>query len=86
MAEDLNLNELQMIFDAAEAKRKDIDAKAWQYLDRVSRLPELVDKYDAEFERLTGIQRKDWSFLVFASALHCVRVILSDMIKDQRQL
>ena len=83
MAEDLNLNELQMIFDAAEAKRKDIDAKAWQYLDRVSRLPELVDKYDAEFERLTGIQRKDWSFLVFASALHCVRVILSDMIKKR---
>ena len=83
MADELDMNELQAIFDAAKARREEIDAEGWRYLDRVSRLPEMVDVYDAEFERLTGIQRKDWGFLVFASVLQCVRVILSDLMKNR---
>ena len=83
MAEDNNLTELQEIFDSAKASRERIDADGWAYLQRVSLLPEKVEEYDAEFERLTGINHKDWGFVVFASVLQCVRVILSDLFKTR---
>lgn len=80
---DLDISELQSIFDESKANRERVDAEAWAYLEKVSNLPDKVDEYDAEFERVTGIQRKDWGFLVFASVLQCVRVILSDLFKKR---
>lgn len=74
---------LQSIFDEAAKRRHDIDKEVEQYEAKLDVLPEKVDEFDAEFERRTGIQKKDWSFLVFASILQAVRLLLTDMLKTR---
>ncbi len=80
---DAMISGLQSIFDEAKSKRESIDAQGWEYLDKLSMLPDKVDEYDSEFERITRIQRKDWGFLVFASVLQGVRLLLSDHFKNR---
>ena len=80
---NIDITILQRFFDESRKKREDIDQDAWRYLDKLSNLPDKVDEYDAEFERLTGIQKKDWNFLIFASILQGIRLVISDLLKNR---
>lgn len=80
----IDVNSLSGFFDKAKKNRESIDLQTWQYLEKLSTLPDKIDEYDAEFEKITGIQSKDWGFVVFASVLQAVRLLISDMLKRRQ--
>ena len=46
-AEGTVTDELRQIFEEAKVGRERIDAEGWTYLERLSRLPDMVEEYDA---------------------------------------
>ena len=47
--------------------------------------PETIEKLDQEFSRLTGLNKVDYAFLFFATALQVVRWVLQEKIATQEQ-
>ena len=57
---------LQNIVGEFDSEKKEIDQDLYEYADKVDNLPNFIESVDDEFEKLTGITKKDISFLVFA--------------------
>lgn len=65
----------------------DIEAKRTTEFCEIQRtideLPLVIAEFDAEFEELTSITKKDYAFLVFASTLQISRQLLTSILKNR---
>ena len=59
------------------------DAELEKTRQKVNELPKIVSDLDEEFEKLTSITKKDWTFLVFASTLQVSRQLITSKIKTR---
>lgn len=63
----------------ALTRRNQVNVDIHHLTDVTSRIDELVDHYDNEFKKATGLKRTDFVFLFTAIALQCVRqYVLTD--------
>ena len=74
---------LQNIVGEFDSEKKEIDQDLYEYADKVDNLPNFIESVDDEFEKLTGITKKDISFLVFASILQVSRQLITAHLKTR---
>lgn len=72
----------QMV-DEYDSQKAEIDQELNDYGEKVKSLPNFIESTDDEFERLTGITQKDFSFLVFASTLQVARQLITSHLKTR---
>lgn len=74
---------LQNIVGEFDSEKKEIDQDLYEYADKVDNLPNFIESVDDEFEKLTGITKKDISFFVFASILQVSRQLITAHLKTR---
>lgn len=74
---------LQNMVGEFDGEKKLIDLDLHKYADKVDNLPNFIESVDDEFEKLTGITKKDISFLVFASILQVSRQLVTAHLKTR---
>lgn len=75
-----------LVAEANQKYSKDIDFEELLSKEEILNVYKYVDEIDAEFERRTGLQKRDIAFLAIAIGLQCVRqYIIEPWLKGRRQ-
>lgn len=74
---------LQKMVGDYDVEKNETNQELHNYVEKIDNLPNFVESVDDEFEELTGITKKDISFLVFASTLQVARQLISSHLKTR---